>query len=61
MRRMIRRALPVLLLATVVAAGCATANPARPPVQDSPRVRCLADPTETSTRPLFFLFCMQSP
>jgi len=60
MRRMIPRAL-VLVLAAILAAGCATTNPPRPPVPESPRVRCLADPTETSTRPLFFLFCMQSP
>ena len=61
MRPMIRACLP-LLLAVAVLAGCATTNPPSPAApRESPRVRCLADPTETAMRPLFFLFCMQSP
>ena len=52
----------LLVLAIIVAAGCSTMNPPAPAApSESPRVRCLADPTETGTRPLFFLFCMQSP
>ncbi len=50
------------LLAVLV--GCASSSP--PPQQNpragtSPRVRCLSDPHETQTRPLFFLFCVESP
>jgi hypothetical protein len=57
---MTRACLPLLL--AVLLGGCTTMNPPSPaPPPESPRVRCLADPTETAMRPLFFLFCMQSP
>jgi hypothetical protein len=56
---------PSLLLALaclmVVVAGCAptAAPPAR--ATSAPRTRCLSDPYERDTRPLFFLFCIEAP
>jgi hypothetical protein len=52
----------VVLLALVALTGCATA-PSSPPPRGSqpPRARCLADPNEGGLRPLFFLFCVESP
>ena len=49
----------LLVLAVLVLAGCASGHTsaASPPTQ----VRCLSDPTERDTRPLIFLFCIQSP
>ena len=47
-----------------VLAGCASFSPPLqqyPRAGTSPRVRCLADPHEGQTRPLFFLFCAESP
>ncbi|HEV8641861.1 MAG TPA: hypothetical protein VGV13_12240 [Methylomirabilota bacterium] len=53
-------ALALCLLALLVLAACAT--PTRPsPPESSPRVRCLTDPRESGTRPLIFLFCIESP
>jgi hypothetical protein len=53
-----RRLLLLVLLAAVT--GCATGAP--PPRQSTaPRARCLTDPNEGGTRPLFFLFCVESP
>ncbi|PYQ00308.1 MAG: hypothetical protein DMF83_28400 [Acidobacteria bacterium] len=57
------RALLVLAL-LVLTVGCASSSP--PPQQhpragSSPRVRCLTNPNETELRPLFFLFCVESP
>lgn len=51
----------LLALALVAIAGCATAP--EPPARQSqsPRTRCLSDPAETGTRPLFFLFCIETP
>ena len=56
------RALAILALLTVLA-GCASPPPRQPYPRSgsSPRVRCLSDPNETQTRPLFFLFCAESP
>jgi len=54
------RALALCLLALLVLAACATSNPPTPP-ESSPRVRCLANPRESGTRPLVFLFCIESP
>jgi hypothetical protein len=52
----------VTLLAAVVLAGCAAPSASPPPRgSQAPRVRCLADPHETGTRPLIFLFCVESP
>jgi hypothetical protein len=55
-----RRLLLLLVLAAV--AGCASASPPPPPRQSTvPRTRCLGNPNETDLRPLFFLFCVESP
>lgn len=52
----------LLAVALVAIAGCATTVPEPPARQSqSPRTRCLSDPTETGTRPLFFLFCIETP
>jgi len=53
----------LLLLALLVAvAGCASGYQSPPARQSTPpRTRCLSDPNETSLRPLFFLFCVESP
>jgi hypothetical protein len=55
---------PILLLAGALLVGCSTMPAPRP--ETSTRVRCLSDAgrgsMETATdRPLFFLFCAQSP
>ncbi|PYO04845.1 MAG: hypothetical protein DMD75_30080 [Candidatus Rokuibacteriota bacterium] len=56
-----------LLLLFVAFAGCATASSnsgQSSSSSSSPRVRCLTDPARDSasgTRPLFFLFCAESP
>jgi hypothetical protein len=59
----VTRALLVLALLAVLA-GCAASKP--PPQQyprsgTSPRARCVANPNEGELRPLFFLFCVESP
>jgi hypothetical protein len=58
----VTRALAILTLLAVLA-GCASSPPPQPypRASSSPRVRCLSDPHETQTRPLFFLFCAESP
>jgi hypothetical protein len=55
----IQRALVVLVLLAV--AGCAAGAASPPRGSQAPRTRCLSDPHETGTRPLFFLFCVESP
>jgi hypothetical protein len=53
--------LVLLMLVVLGLAGCAaTSRPGSSP-PPSPRVRCLADPTETGPRPLVFLFCIETP
>ena len=55
-----RRLLLLVLLAAV--AGCASYAPPPPRQSTAPRTRCLSDPNETGgLRPLFFLFCVESP
>ena len=58
------RALLVLALLALLA-GCASSSPPTPQQHpragSSPRVRCLTNPNETELRPLFFLFCVESP
>ena len=55
-----RRLLLLILLAAVT--GCASSAPSTPPRASSPpRTRCLGNPNETDLRPLFFLFCVESP
>jgi hypothetical protein len=54
-----RRLLVLVALAAV--AGCATAYEPSPRQSQPPRARCLADPTDTTMRPLLFLFCVETP
>ena len=51
--------LALVLLGLLVLGACATATSSPPP---SPRqgARCLSDPREKDTRPLFFFFCIES-
>jgi hypothetical protein len=56
----IRRALVLVVLVAVT--GCTMPVSSPPPRgTQAPRTRCLADPNETGMRPLFFLFCIESP
>jgi hypothetical protein len=51
-----------LLVVLLTLAGCATGSSGS--AGGSPRVRCLSDPgrdASATNRPLFFLFCMESP
>ena len=48
----------------VLATGCAAASPRGQENAELPRARCLVDPKREageSTRPLIFLFCIESP
>jgi hypothetical protein len=58
-----RAPLALALVTALLAAACAA--PGTPPPRSStnptPRVRCLSDPHDTTQRPLFFLFCVESP
>jgi len=59
----VTRALIVLALLAVLA-GCATSTPPQqkyPRASTSPRARCMGSPDESSLRPLFYLFCVESP
>jgi hypothetical protein len=65
MGRMTARAYACLLLCCmlVLAAGCAGTSSSQPAARGAsqPRARCLVNPTEGDTRPLLFLFCVESP
>ena len=61
MARVTRARWLLLLLVLTAIAGCASYAPPPPRQSQTPRARCLTDPNETGTRPLFFLFCMESP
>jgi Spy/CpxP family protein refolding chaperone len=51
-----------MLALGLVVAGCASSTSSAPPADSAPRTRCLNDRNETgSTRPIFFLFCAESP
>ena len=61
-----RALLFVILL--VALAGCATSSSSSSPPPSSsagsPRVRCLTDPSrdnQSTSRPMLFLFCVESP
>jgi hypothetical protein len=54
-----RRIALLVLLASVFAGCAATSTPTSSPPH--PSVRCVSDPNERGTRPLIFLFCIQSP
>ncbi|HXU89206.1 MAG TPA: hypothetical protein VFQ62_10165 [Methylomirabilota bacterium] len=50
------------LAITLFTYGCSTApQSSSTTTSGSPRVRCLADPNEGHTRPLVYLFCIESP
>jgi hypothetical protein len=59
------RDLPLLTLFALVTLGGCAAPAASPAPTSGPQVRCLDEPRYGTgsdvTRPLFFLFCMQSP
>jgi len=59
----VTRALLALVLLAVLLAGCASTPPPQqfPRSGTSPRARCMSNPNERDTRPLFFLFCVESP
>jgi hypothetical protein len=64
MNRARRAIAPLILLAML--AGCATApsGGSSESSSGSPRVRCLTDPPRDATstsRPMVFLFCVESP
>jgi hypothetical protein len=57
-----RLRLLALVSVTLIVAGCgSTASSPSTSASSSPRVRCLADPREGSTRPLIYFFCIESP
>lgn len=46
----------------LMVAGCASNDPSTPRAEPQGRTRCLNDRNETGNqRPMFFLFCMESP
>lgn len=55
------KALGLLVLLGIVIGGCASSTP--PARRDASPVhtRCLNDRAEGSTRPIIFLFCVESP
>ena len=61
------RATVALFCVLVALAGCAStpsSSSSRASSSNPPRVRCLTDPgrdNASSSRPLFFLFCAESP
>jgi hypothetical protein len=51
-----------MLALGLLAAGCASNDPPAPRTETQGRARCLNDRNETgNSRPLFFLFCVESP
>ncbi|PYM91314.1 MAG: hypothetical protein DME04_19385 [Candidatus Rokuibacteriota bacterium] len=54
-----------LLVSVAVLTGCATAPSSRESRGGASRVRCLSEPSRDDAsvtgRPMFFLFCMESP
>jgi hypothetical protein len=58
---MIRLRILLVLVVVTALAGCATGASTPPRDSRAPRARCLSDPNEGGTRPLFFLFCIESP
>ena len=51
----------LLIMLALAVGGCATSPGTSSSSSASPSVRCLSDPNERGTRPLIFLFCIQSP
>jgi hypothetical protein len=51
----------LLLVALITLAGCAVPSASPPRGSQAPRTRCLSDPNEGGSRPLIFLFCVESP
>lgn len=59
-----RRRAALLILVLLVVAGCSTAGGPPPRASETPRVRCLNRPGPGETagdRPLFYIFCIESP
>ncbi len=63
MRPLLSGRILVILVTAVVVAACSTVD--QPRRSDSPSLRCMNDPGRgqslDATRPLFFIFCAQSP
>ena len=55
----LRPLLAILLVSAIT--GCATTYQVPPRQSRPPTTRCLANPGETDARPLFFLFCVETP
>ncbi|HEV8614441.1 MAG TPA: hypothetical protein VGU22_03010 [Methylomirabilota bacterium] len=58
---MISRPRLALVLALSFLAGCSSSAPPPPTASAPPRTRCLSNPSETTLRPMIFLFCVESP
>lgn len=50
-----------MLLPLLALAGCAGGMPRSTTHTPSSRGHCITDPTESPTRPMFFLFCVETP
>ena len=51
-----------LIFLTLAVSGCASGDPPPARTGRSPTTRCLTNPNETGdSRPMFFLFCAESP
>ena len=63
MRSLLPGRILLALVAALVLAACSTVNQSRR--SDSPSLRCMNDPGRgqslDATRPIFFVFCAQSP
>ena len=56
------RRLLALTFVVLAMSGCVSAEQSPPPTASTlPRTRCLVNPNEGATRPLVFLFCVESP
>ena len=59
------RFLPALALVAVAAAGCSNGYAPPPSSSTAPQARCLNEPGRSGSysqeRPLFYLFCVQTP
>jgi len=58
---MISIRLAIVCVLLLVTAACVSPGPSPLRGSHTPRARCLNDPNETGARPLFFLFCVETP